>query len=74
MHKDLQMFVTTVYEQNIPVPLANAAKEIYAFAKQKGLANEDCSAIFRFFLRRSRLRYLLDEFSGADAGLLTFKQ
>ena len=48
MHKDLQMAATTAYEQNIPLPLGNAAKEIYAMARQRGLGEEDFSAIFRF--------------------------
>lgn len=48
MHKDLQMAAVTGFEQNVPLPLGNAAKEVYALAKQKGLAELDFSAIYRF--------------------------
>ena len=48
MRKDLQMAAQTGYEQNVPMPLTNAAKEVYAQAVLAGLGDEDYSAIFKF--------------------------
>jgi len=50
MYKDLQLATTTAYEQGVPLPLTNAAKEIYAAAKQSGLGEEDFCAVYRFCL------------------------
>lgn len=47
MNKDLQMVAQTAYEQGRSLAMANVAKEIYALAKQKGLAELDFSAIYR---------------------------
>jgi 3-hydroxyisobutyrate dehydrogenase/glyoxylate/succinic semialdehyde reductase len=49
MHKDLQMVATTAYEQGVSLPLGNAAKEVYAMARQQGLGELDFSVIYRFF-------------------------
>ena len=46
--KDLQLATQTGYEQNIPMPVTNAAKEIYAMAEQAGLGEQDFSVIFKF--------------------------
>jgi 3-hydroxyisobutyrate dehydrogenase-like beta-hydroxyacid dehydrogenase len=48
MRKDLQLATQTGYEQNIPMPITNAAKEIFAMAEQAGLGEEDFSAVFKF--------------------------
>lgn len=48
MHKDLHLAALTAYENNQPLPLANAAKELYAKAKQSGLGREDFAAIYKF--------------------------
>ena len=48
MRKDLQMAAQTGYEQNVPMPLTNVAKEVYAQAVLAGLGDEDYSAIFKF--------------------------
>jgi 3-hydroxyisobutyrate dehydrogenase-like beta-hydroxyacid dehydrogenase len=48
MYKDLQLAATTAYEQDVALPLGNAAKEIYALAKRYGLGEQDFSAIYRF--------------------------
>jgi 3-hydroxyisobutyrate dehydrogenase-like beta-hydroxyacid dehydrogenase len=48
MRKDLQMAAQTGYEQNVPMPITNAAKEVYAQAVLAGLGEEDYSAIFKF--------------------------
>ena len=48
MRKDLQLAAQTAYEQDIPLPGANLAKEIYALAAQDGLAEADFAAIVRF--------------------------
>ncbi|GAB4422772.1 MAG: NAD(P)-dependent oxidoreductase [Anaerolineae bacterium] len=52
MQKDLQLAAVTAYEQGVALPLTNAAKEIYALARQKGHADEDFSAIYRFLSER----------------------
>lgn len=48
MHKDLHLAALTAYENNQPLYLANAAKELFADAKQNGLGRKDFSAIFGF--------------------------
>jgi 3-hydroxyisobutyrate dehydrogenase-like beta-hydroxyacid dehydrogenase len=48
LRKDLQLATQTGYEQNIPMPVTNAAKEIYAMAEQAGLGEQDFSVIFKF--------------------------
>ena len=48
LQKDLHLFTDTAYELNQAVPLTNAAKEVYAQAKQKGQADLDFSSIFKF--------------------------
>lgn len=48
MRKDLQMAAQTGYERNVPMPLTNAAKEVYTQAVCAGLGEEDFSAIFKF--------------------------
>jgi len=48
MHKDLHLAAQTAFAQGVSMPLTNAVKETYALAKQKGLGDEDYSAIYRF--------------------------
>ncbi len=48
MYKDLQMAALSAYEQDVALPLANTAKEIYALAKRHGLGEQDFAAICRF--------------------------
>ena len=48
MHKDLHLATLTGYEHEQSLPLANAAKEIYAQAKAEGLSRFDFAAIHRF--------------------------
>jgi len=48
LQKDLHLFTETAFELNKAVPLTNAAKEVYAQAKQKGQADLDFSSIFKF--------------------------
>jgi 3-hydroxyisobutyrate dehydrogenase-like beta-hydroxyacid dehydrogenase len=48
MRKDLQLAAQTGYEQNVPMPVTNVAKEIYALAEQAGLGEEDYSAIYKY--------------------------
>lgn len=48
MQKDFQLAALTGYENNIPLPLTNAAKEIYALAVKQGLGEKDFSAIYEF--------------------------
>jgi 3-hydroxyisobutyrate dehydrogenase/glyoxylate/succinic semialdehyde reductase len=48
MWKDLHLAALTAYEQRVPLPSANAAKEVYAAAARSGLSDQDVSAIYRF--------------------------
>ena len=48
MRKDLQLATQTGYEQKIPMPITNTAKEIFALAEQAGLGEEDFSAVYKF--------------------------
>jgi 3-hydroxyisobutyrate dehydrogenase-like beta-hydroxyacid dehydrogenase len=48
MWKDLHLAALTAYEQGVPLPSANAAKEVYAAAARSGLSDQDFSAIYRF--------------------------
>jgi 3-hydroxyisobutyrate dehydrogenase/glyoxylate/succinic semialdehyde reductase len=48
IQKDLQMATVAAYETGSVMPLANAAKEIYRLADQKGLGDLDYSAVFKF--------------------------
>ena len=48
MHKDLHLAAETAFAQGVSMPMTNAAKETYALAKQKGLGDDDFSAIYRF--------------------------
>lgn len=48
LQKDLQLFTDTAYEYEKATPLTNAAKEIYALAKQKNQGDLDFSSIFKF--------------------------
>jgi glyoxylate/succinic semialdehyde reductase len=47
MHKDLQLASDTAYETGVAMPLANAAKEIYALAVKNGLGEQDLSAVYK---------------------------
>ncbi len=48
MQKDLQLASISAYEQNLALPALNVIKEVFAQAKQHGLAEQDFSAIFNF--------------------------
>ncbi len=48
MHKDLHLVAQTAFESGIPLPSANAVKEVFAKAKQAGLGDKDFAAIFDF--------------------------
>lgn len=52
IQKDLQLVSQTAYENNLALPSANIAKEIYALAKQQGLAHLDFSAVFQFLSKK----------------------
>ncbi|MEQ8705649.1 MAG: NAD(P)-dependent oxidoreductase [Phaeodactylibacter sp.] len=47
MQKDLHLATLCAYEAGQPMPLANAAKELYALAKAKGLERADFSAVYK---------------------------
>ncbi len=48
MQKDLELASITGYENNVPLPTVNAAKEIFALAKRKGFADLDFSSVYDF--------------------------
>ncbi|MBC3541476.1 NAD(P)-dependent oxidoreductase [Rufibacter sediminis] len=48
MHKDLHLAGVTAYEQGIALPTLATVKELFAQAKQAGLAQEDFSAVYQF--------------------------
>jgi 3-hydroxyisobutyrate dehydrogenase-like beta-hydroxyacid dehydrogenase len=47
MHKDLHLATLTAYENDVALPLANCAKEIFAKAKRAGMGELDFSAIYK---------------------------
>lgn len=51
-HKDLQLASTTAYEQGIPLPVINAAKEVFALASAAGLKDLDFSAVAEFYRKK----------------------
>jgi len=48
IQKDIHLATTTAYEHGLAMPSLNAAKEVYAMAKQSGLGDQDFSAIYQF--------------------------
>lgn len=48
MHKDLHLAAVSAYENDQPLYLANAAKEMFEGAKAKGMGRMDFSAIFKY--------------------------
>ncbi len=48
MQKDLELASITGYENNVPMPTVNAAKEIFAIAKRKGFADLDFASVYEF--------------------------
>lgn len=47
MHKDLHLATQSAYEEGVPLPLVNAAKEAYARAVRDGLGDDDFAAIYK---------------------------
>jgi 3-hydroxyisobutyrate dehydrogenase/glyoxylate/succinic semialdehyde reductase len=47
MHKDLHLATQSAYEEGVPLPLVNAAKEAYAMAVRDGLGDDDFAAIYK---------------------------
>ena len=47
MQKDMYLATLTAYENNISIPAANMAKEIFAIAKSLGMGREDISAVYK---------------------------
>ncbi|HAA15739.1 MAG TPA: NAD(P)-dependent oxidoreductase, partial [Cytophagales bacterium] len=50
MHKDLRLVADAGYASNTPLPLANAAKELYAQAKAAGLGDTDFSTLYHHMM------------------------
>ncbi|MCG9972393.1 NAD(P)-dependent oxidoreductase [Christiangramia crocea] len=48
LQKDLHLFTETAYELDQPSPLTNAAKEVYALAKHKNMADLDFTSVFKY--------------------------
>jgi 3-hydroxyisobutyrate dehydrogenase/glyoxylate/succinic semialdehyde reductase len=53
LQKDLHLAALTAWEQGVPMPTANLAKEIYLMAVQAGMGEEDFSAIFEFMRKKT---------------------
>jgi len=47
IRKDLQLVSETAYENEIPMPSANIAKEWFSMAVKEGFGDEDFSALFK---------------------------
>ncbi|WP_186580167.1 NAD(P)-dependent oxidoreductase [Aquibacillus kalidii] len=52
MHKDLNLVAQAAYASNTAMPVANATKELFGMAKQKGLGRKDLSAIYQYITER----------------------
>jgi glyoxylate/succinic semialdehyde reductase len=52
-HKDLQLASATAYEQSVPLPVINAAKEVFALASAAGLKDLDFSAVAEFYRKKN---------------------
>lgn len=50
---DLQLATLTGHEAGVSLPMAGAAKEIYALAGRQGFADLDFSALFAFLAKDS---------------------
>jgi 3-hydroxyisobutyrate dehydrogenase/glyoxylate/succinic semialdehyde reductase len=53
LRKDLEMVSQAAYEAGAVMPSCNAAKEIYALARQYGLGEEDYTAIYKFLSEKT---------------------
>lgn len=48
MNKDLSLVCDAAYENNVAMPLANSAKELYRLAQKHGHAEHDFAAVYEF--------------------------
>ena len=48
IHKDVHLATLTAYEQGIPMPSLNSAKEIFANARKAGLGELDFSVLYKY--------------------------
>ena len=48
MNKDLSLVCDAAYENNVAMPLANSAKELYRLAQKHGHADHDFAAVYEF--------------------------
>ncbi|HXI69967.1 MAG TPA: NAD(P)-dependent oxidoreductase [Verrucomicrobiae bacterium] len=53
LQKDLQLATVSAYETGVPMPVTNAAKELYRFAIREGHGEEDFSAIYDYLAHSS---------------------
>jgi len=51
-HKDLQLACVTAFENGVPMPTINAAKEVFALASAAGLKDLDFSAVSELYGRK----------------------
>jgi 3-hydroxyisobutyrate dehydrogenase/glyoxylate/succinic semialdehyde reductase len=51
MQKDLHLASVTAYEGGVALPVANAVKEVFAFAIREGLGDKDFSAVYQLIAR-----------------------
>jgi 3-hydroxyisobutyrate dehydrogenase/glyoxylate/succinic semialdehyde reductase len=52
LQKDLHLATVSAYETGVPMPVTNAAKELYRFAIREGHGEEDFSAIYNYLAQR----------------------
>jgi 3-hydroxyisobutyrate dehydrogenase-like beta-hydroxyacid dehydrogenase len=52
LQKDLHLATVSAYETGVPMPVTNAAKELYRFAIREGHGEEDFSAIYDYLAQR----------------------
>jgi 3-hydroxyisobutyrate dehydrogenase/glyoxylate/succinic semialdehyde reductase len=48
MRKDFHLVSVSAFENNLSLPVSNAAKELYASAVKHGMGDDDFSAVFKF--------------------------
>jgi 3-hydroxyisobutyrate dehydrogenase-like beta-hydroxyacid dehydrogenase len=53
MRKDLQLASITGYEEGVPLPGVNAAKEVFGLAIGDGFADKDFSALYQFLAEKA---------------------
>ncbi len=64
MHKDLGLALEAAYAQNIPMPTAAAAKEVYGAARARGKGDEDYAAVITFLEELAGIKVRVESAAG----------